>query len=304
MKRCTSCATVLPLAAYPSNGPGRLRSACRACESYRDKGRRQSTPKPLPMTVEERKERERERGRARRAALAALRPPPLPKKPPRVKVSRYGPEPGVLVLDGVARTRDEWAKRLGLAGPSSLTNRTESLHWPMERTLSQHVVFQNLKSIQRQPLPSKHDVLFYDGRTQSIVAWAAELAGPLRMTVPALCLRLRNGWPVERALSTIVRPYRCRKPKEQTLEFCGPKGPETFKSTARPGGAPGPRFFPGHARPVLRRPLKCHAPRAPPPSPASPGSHWGGGPLSLGPAHTVPANLPACLKRPGRPWPA
>lgn len=198
-----------------------LRSACRACEAARDKDRRPATPKPPPMTLVQRKERDR----ARHAAVATLRPPRPEKKPPRMKVGRYGPEPGVLMLDGVARTRNEWVEHLGLAGPSSLTNRAESLDWPIERTLTQHVIFQNRKSIQRQPLPSKHDVLFYDGRMQSIVEWTAELADPLRMTVPALCLRLRNGWPVELALSTIVRPHRRRKPKKQPPEFCGPKRP-------------------------------------------------------------------------------
>ena len=229
MKRCTSCLQALPHSFYHSNGVGRLRSACKSCESARDKARRPKVPKAPVLSSVQRRDRDRERQRVRRAALAELRPRRPPKKLPRVKVGRFGPEPEMLELDGISRTRREWAKHLGLAGVNSLIGRLTVGGWELRRTLSQHVIFKNQREMQLMPMPRQHDSLSFAGRTQSIEAWAQELGPTLRMTKAALRYRLHHGWPVDRALTTMVRPHRRKRenvePKLEKPDLVGPRRP-------------------------------------------------------------------------------
>ncbi|NIF53854.1 hypothetical protein [Burkholderia sp. Ax-1724] len=44
LKKCSKCAALLPLPEFGSNGPGKLRTACKACEKKRDKARYVSPP--------------------------------------------------------------------------------------------------------------------------------------------------------------------------------------------------------------------------------------------------------------------
>lgn len=221
-KCCTKCGATKLLSEFHANGPGRYRSACKACEKDRDAQRRPARPRPPPMTRQEFLERERQRARARRAAAAAQRPPKVP-KPPRVKVGRMGPAPCLLEFNGILKSRRQWAKELGLAGPKSIIAREDRM-WPQDRTLTQPVVFKNEPSAPKPP-HQKSDRISHRGRTQSIFAWAEELAETHRMTPDALVGRLRLGWSVERALETKVRPHASRGSKVPLIrpEFIGPK---------------------------------------------------------------------------------
>ena len=239
LRQCSKCECTKPPAAFHSNGPGILRSACKECEADRDKVRRPSkprppakpkpprTPRPPKLTPEERRERrirrldrERERLRAKRAALP--------------KVGRFGPEPELLVFDGLALSRAQWAKRLGLAGATSIHSRFDRGEWGTPRALTQHVIFKNQRHADREASRSKHDALTHDGRMQSVEAWALELVEPLGLSIPAIVGRLRLGWSVDRALSTPVRPHL---PKGAQVKPVSPAPPE-FVGPKRPVGRP------------------------------------------------------------------
>lgn len=226
-RHCSKCRLVKPRVEFHSNGPGKLRSACKECEALRDSARRPATAKPTPPTQEQRRERQRERDRIRRAALAALRPPKPARKLPRVKVGRFGPEPGLLEFNGIERTRKQWAEYLGLAGDSSVSSRLRERQWSQHRALSQDVVFINQGTARRAEAPPKSAMLTYEGRTQSIEAWAEELGESHRLTVPAIRGRLQLGWPVWRTLGTKVRQHLRKRPVSPKVapEFVGPKRP-------------------------------------------------------------------------------
>lgn len=200
---CSQCRIAKPLAAFHANGAGRWRSACKDCERLRDSLRRPAKSKPPKLADEDRRQRARERDRKRRAAAAALRPPKV-KKPSRTKVGRMGPAPSLLVLDGVALSRSQWADRLGLAGRRSIIAR-EDREWSHRRTLSQPVVFHNqrhAKSLEARL--SLDEPLTFEGATRPLRRWAEVLG----CTPQALRGRLKLGWSVERTLSTPIRKYR------------------------------------------------------------------------------------------------
>lgn len=224
-KRCSKCGLVKLLADFHSNGPGKLRGACKECEAIRDSARRPAIPKPPPLSEEQRRERQRERDRARWSALAALRPPKPPKRPQRVKVGRFGPAPEVLTHTGLSMTRKQWAAYLGLAGDTSMTTRLRERLWPLERALSQDVAFMNQKAARRQDAPNRSAVLVYEGQRRTIEEWAERLRESHGMTAPALRGRLGLGWPVWRALGTKVRPHERKVPKAVSPDFVGPKRP-------------------------------------------------------------------------------
>ena len=226
-KRCSKCGLVKLLADFHSNGSGKRRGACKECEAIRDSARRPATPKPPPQSRAEAQAKQNARRKQARAAQAALRPPKPPKKPPRVKVGRYGVEPELLEFNGIERTRKQWAEYLGLASDGSVSSRLRQWQWEQDRALSQDVVFRNQGTAKRVKAPPQAALLTYDGREQSIEAWAAELGESHGMTVPAIRGRLRLGWPVWRTLGTKIRRHLRTRPVSPKVapEFVGPKRP-------------------------------------------------------------------------------
>jgi hypothetical protein len=92
----------------------------------------------------------------------------------------------LVTYQGKTQTLAEWSRELGIEY-APLHNRFRERGWTAEAAFTRPVAFKS----SRQPLT-------YDGRTQSLDAWAREL----RVSRWLIATRLLKGWSVEQALTT------------------------------------------------------------------------------------------------------
>jgi hypothetical protein len=131
--------------------------------------------------------------------------------------ARRGPKAVEISCDGDTATIQEWATRLGV--PQARIRARLAAGWPVERAL------QSARDYERIHDPVVP--LTYQGKTQSMTAWAKEVG----LSLSGLSRRLSRGWPVAKALSKkrivkVTLPTRpcalCQTPTDRT-KYCTKK---------------------------------------------------------------------------------
>lgn len=100
-----------------------------------------------------------------------------------------------LTYNGETKILSDWARTIGI-NPKTLQVRIVSLHWPVERALT-------------EPLRKSHNKVTYRGEAKTMADWARKFSLPAN----ALYLRIfKSKWPLEKAFNTPLRSWSSEKP--------------------------------------------------------------------------------------------
>lgn len=103
----------------------------------------------------------------------------------------------LLTYMGRTQCLTDWAEEFGLK-PVTLTMRLDHYGWAIEKALTQEVGRTDTRPGRR--------MLTYNGKTQSLTAWALEQG----LTTKCLSHRLNRGWPMVRAMTTPMQKKAAR----------------------------------------------------------------------------------------------